>query len=92
MFVVWRGDLLLSLLMKQFLKSVNIWRSYMQEGCFTRCVHLGTVLHKDKEFAIDFTYSVKKLLLSVVTLLVSPLILTLVVTNIINLIRPILTS
>jgi len=41
MFVVWRGDLLLSLLMKEFLKSVNIWRSYVQEGCFTRCVHLG---------------------------------------------------
>jgi len=41
-----------------------------------------------KEIAINFTYYRKKLLLTVVTL-VSPLILTLVVTDI-NLIRPIL--
>jgi len=69
------------------LKFGNISRSYRQEGCFTCSVPQGTVLHKDKEFAIDFTYDIKKLLLTVVTL-VSPLILTLVVTNI-NLIRPI---
>jgi len=50
-------------------------------------MHLGTVLHEDKEFTIDFTYNMKKLLLTVVTL-VSPSILTLVDTNI-NLIRPI---
>jgi len=82
-------DLLLSSLVKQLLKSVNIWRNYRQEGCFTCFVRLGTVLHED-EFAIDFTYDMKKLLLTVVTL-VSLLILTLVVTNI-NLIRPIFTS
>ena len=56
-------DLLLSLKVKQFLKSVNIWRSYRQEGSFTRSVRLGTVLHKDEEFAIGFTYNMKKLLL-----------------------------
>jgi len=73
------------------LKSVNIWRSYRQEGFFTRSVHLSTVLYKDEEFAIDFTYDTKKLLLGLtVVRLVSPLILTLLVTNI-NLIRPILT-
>jgi len=82
-------DLLLSSLVKQLLKSVNIWRNYRQEDCFTCFVRLGTVLHED-EFAIDFTYDMKKLLLTVVTL-VSPLILTLVVTNI-NRIRPIFTS
>jgi len=82
-------NLVLSLLVKQFLKSVNIWRSYRQEGCFTCSVRLSTVLYKDEEFAIDFTYDTKKLLLTVVRL-VSPLILTLLVTNI-NLIRPILT-
>jgi len=72
------------------LKSVNIWQSYRQEGCFTCSVHRDTVLHKDEEFAIDFMYNMNKLFLTVV-ILVSPLILTLVVTNI-NLIRPILTS
>ena len=41
---------------------------------------MGTVLHNE-EFAIDFTYVMKKLLLTVVTL-VSPLILTLVTINI----------
>jgi len=25
------------LLVKQFFKSVNIWRSYRQEGCFSHC-------------------------------------------------------
>jgi len=54
---------------------VNIWQSYRQGGCFTRSVHLSTVLHKDEEFAIDFTYNMKTVLLTVVTL-VSPLILT----------------
>ena len=39
-------------------------------------MRLGTFLHKDEEFAIDFTYNVKKLLLTVVTL-VSPLIMAL---------------
>jgi len=57
------------------LKFGNISRSYRQEGCFTYSVPRGTVLRKDKEFAIDFTYDIKKLLLTVVTL-VSPLILT----------------
>jgi len=51
---------------------------------------MSTVLHKNKEFAIDFTYGMQKLLLTLVTL-VSLLILTLVMTNI-NLIRPILTD
>jgi len=50
-------------------------------------VRLGTVLRKDEEFTIDFMHDVKKPLLAIVTL-VSPLILTLVVTNI-NLIRPV---
>ena len=76
--------------MKQFLKSVNIRRSYRQGGYFTRSVRLSTALHKGEDFAIDFTYNMKKLLLSVVTS-VNLLILTLVVTNI-NIIRPILTS
>ena len=58
--------------------------------CLTCSVRLGTVLLKDKELAINLTYDMKKLLLNVVTL-VSPLILTLVVTNI-DLIRPILTD
>jgi len=54
-------------------------------------VHLVIAeLHNDEEFAIDFTHTMKKLLLTVVTL-VSPLILALVMTNI-NLIRPILTE
>jgi len=53
-------------------------------------VRLGTILLKDKEFVIDFTYNMKKLSLAVV-MLVSLLILTLVVTNI-NLIRPIMTD
>jgi len=69
---------------------VNIWRSYGQDGCFAHSVCLGTVLHKDEEFAIDFTYDIKKLLLTVVTLL-NPLIITLVVTNF-NVIRSILAS
>jgi len=54
-------DLLLSLPVKQFLKYVNIWQTYRQDGCFTHCVGLGTVLHKDEEFAMDFTYDTKKL-------------------------------
>jgi len=78
---------MLSLLVKQFLKSVNIWRSYRQEGCFTRFVRLSILLHKDEEFAIVF---MKKLLLTVV-MLVSPVIPTLVVTNI-NVMRQTLTS
>jgi len=45
--------------------------------CMTHSVHLGIVLLKDKEFANNFTYDMKKLLLTVVTL-VSPLTLTLV--------------
>jgi len=49
---------------------------------------MGTVLHKDIEFAINLTYGMKKL--PVVTL-VNQSSLTLVVTSI-NLIRPILTS
>jgi len=36
---------------KEFVNIVNIWRSYRQEGCVTRFVHLGTVLHKDEELA-----------------------------------------
>jgi len=47
-------DLLLSFLVKEFLKFVNIWRSYRQEGCFTRSVRVGTVLHKGEEFGIEF--------------------------------------
>jgi len=62
-------DLLLSLLEKFFFKSVNIWQSYRQEGCFTRFVRLSTVLHKDEEFTVDFTCDIKKLLLTVVNLL-----------------------
>jgi len=48
-----------------------------------RLMCLGTVLFKDEEFVIDFrpTYDMKKLLLTFVTL-VSPLIPTLVMTNI----------
>jgi len=42
---------------------------------------LSTVLLKDEEFAIDFAYDIKKLLLTVVTL-VSPVIWTLMMTNI----------
>ena len=56
-------DLLLSLLVKQFLKFVNIWQSYRQEGCFTSSVRLGTELYKYEEFAIDFTCNMKELLL-----------------------------
>ena len=48
-------DLLLSFLVKEGLKFVNIWRIYWQEGCFTRSVLLGTVLHEDEESAIDFS-------------------------------------
>ena len=48
---------------------------------FHEISHHYTQLHKDEEFAIDFTYNIKKLLLTVVTL-VSPLILTLVMTTI----------
>ena len=33
-------------------------------------MHLGTVLLKDQEFAIDFMYEMKKLLLTVATLIV----------------------
>jgi len=81
------AGLLLSLWQNNFLNFVNIWQSYRQEGCFTHPVHLGTVLRKDEEFVIDFTHDMKKLLLTVVTL-VSSSILTLVMTNV-NLIRPI---
>jgi len=56
-------DLLLSLLVKQFLKSVNIWQSYRHEDCFAHSVHLGTVLYKGEEFAISFTYDMNKLVL-----------------------------
>ena len=42
---------------------------------------MGTVLLKDEEFAIDFTYEMQKLLLTVV-MLVSPLVLSLVIINI----------
>jgi len=58
--------------------------------CLTCSVRLGSVLRKDEEFAIDFTYDMKKLLLTVVTL-VSSLILTLVVTNV-NVIMAVLRS
>jgi len=42
---------------------------------FTCSVRLGTVLLKYEESAIDFTYDIKKLLLTVLTL-VGPFILT----------------
>ena len=63
--------------MKQFLKSVNIWRNYRQEDCFTRSVRMRNVLHKYEEVVIDFTCTMKKLLLAVVAL-VSELILAVV--------------
>jgi len=53
-------------------------------------VQLSIVLHKDKEFAIDFKYDVKKLLLTAVAL-VNPLILILLVANI-NLTTPVITD
>jgi len=62
---------------KQFLKSVNIWRNYRQEDCFTRSVRMRNVLHKYEEVVIDFTCTMKKLLLAVVAL-VSELILAVV--------------
>jgi len=46
-----------------------------------RSMRLGIVLLKDEEFAIDFMYDMKKLLLTVVTV-VSSVILTLVATSI----------
>jgi len=49
--------------------------------CLTHSLWLSTVLLKDEEFAIDFAYDIKKLLLTVVTL-VSPVIWTLMMTNI----------
>ena len=63
---------LLSLTVKQFLKSVNIWQSYRQESwsSLTRSMRLGTVMLNDEEFAIDFSYDT-----TVVTC--KPLILTL---------------
>jgi len=46
--------LLLHLSVKHFLKSVNIWQSYKQEGCCLKhSVHLATTLLKDKESARD---------------------------------------
>ena len=49
-----KKDLLMSLSVKSFLKSVNIWHSYKHErGCLVHFVHLATTLLKDKESARD---------------------------------------
>jgi len=40
----------------------------MQEDCFTRSVRMRNVLHKYEEVVIDFTCTMKKLLLAVVAL------------------------
>jgi len=61
---------LLSLLMKEFLKSMNSWQSYRQKAdCLTRPVSLGIVLFRDKELQLtDLVYNGLKLLLTVATL------------------------
>ena len=51
-------NLLLRLLAKQFLKSVNIWRSYRKEGWLSHALYMGNPLHGEK-FAIDFTYDMQ---------------------------------
>jgi len=62
-------------MLKQFLKSVNICQSYRQVAGLSQCsMRLAIALLKDEEFAIKFTYNMKKVLLTVVTL-VSPVIL-----------------
>ena len=49
--------------LKEFLKSLNIWKSYADKvDCFKCSVRRGTVLLKDEELAWDLMYAGRELL------------------------------